>query len=469
MSKSVFVRPRLFALESREMPAVVDLFAVSSGAGIEARVQVRNADGSTRFDLVPFPGFTGGSLVSTGDVNGDEVEDIAVAAGSGGGPHVKVFDGISGAEIRSFFAFDPAFRGGASIGLGDVTGDKQADVVVGAGEGGGPHVKVFDGATGAEIRSFFAFEESFRGGVAVRAGDVSGDGLADIVTGAGPGGGPHVKVFDATTLAEIQSFFGGDPNDRGGAFVGVADFLRVGSAQVTASARGAISAPGYIEQDNAVLVSTTGRVPVAAVRQTTDIIAILIGAAPTIRDGTSNIVDGTSNIVVGLTAIKDGTSNIQSRIGALNVAIAQIANAAQVVGLTNAVSTGLNLIRDGTSNIASSAGSLEQVRQQVAVGTRSIKDGTSNIGVIAVSLTNGIASLTNGLASVNSAFARAGVSTAAIRDGTSNIAIATAGIRDGTSNISSGVSAVNAALGGLDAILVSGSFGDSFAGGVFVG
>ena len=35
------------------------------------------------------------------------------------------------------------------------------------------------------------------------AGDINGNGLADIVTGAGFGGGPHVKAFDGQTGARL--------------------------------------------------------------------------------------------------------------------------------------------------------------------------------------------------------------------------------------------------------------------------
>jgi VCBS repeat-containing protein len=120
----------------------------------------------------------------------------------------------------SFFAYDPLFAGGVHVAAGDVNGDGRADIVTGAGAGGGPHVKAFDGMTGVEIRSFFAYDPLFAGGVQVGAGDVNGDGRADIVTGAGPGGGPHVKVFDGVTGGLLMSFFAYDPAFLGGVFVG---------------------------------------------------------------------------------------------------------------------------------------------------------------------------------------------------------------------------------------------------------
>jgi hypothetical protein len=128
---------------------------------------------------VPFPGFAGTVTLASADLTGDGVPDLVAAAGAGGGPHVKVRDGASGSELASFFAFDPAFRGGVNIAVGDVTGDGTPDVVAAAGAGGGPHVKAFDGRSMAEVRSFFAHDVAFAGGVNVA---VSG---GRIVTAAG--------------------------------------------------------------------------------------------------------------------------------------------------------------------------------------------------------------------------------------------------------------------------------------------
>src|SRR5262245_4558949 len=134
---------------------------------------------------------------------------IGTGAGPGGGPHARSVHG-EGVSLLSFLAYDPNFTGGTRVALGDVNGDGVPDLITGAGPGGGPHVRVFDGATGAELRSFFAYDAAFTGGVFVAAGDVNGDGKADIITGAGPGGGPHVRVFDGATGAELRSFFAYD-------------------------------------------------------------------------------------------------------------------------------------------------------------------------------------------------------------------------------------------------------------------
>jgi hypothetical protein len=157
--------------------------------------------------------------VAVGDVNGDGTQDVITAPGAGGGPHVRVFSGASSTSIQDYFAYHPNFGGGVWVAAGDVDGDGRDDVITGAGAGGGPHVKIFSGANAQEIGGFFAYHPNFGGGVRVGSGDFDGDGRADILTGPGSGGGPHVLAWDGDTLAPVASFFAFNTSFSGGVFV----------------------------------------------------------------------------------------------------------------------------------------------------------------------------------------------------------------------------------------------------------
>ena len=202
-------------------------------AGGGPAVKAFNLDGTLKYSFFAYDkGFTGGVRVATGDVNGDGVDDIITAAGAGGGPHIEVFDGKTGNLINSFFAYDPSFTGGVYLATGDVNGDGFADIITAAGAGGGPHVEVWSGKDGSLLQSFFAYDPNFTGGVSVATGDVNGDGYPDIVTGAGPGGGPHVEAFDGRTNALLASFFAATPSFTGGIYVAAGDLKGTGHADI---------------------------------------------------------------------------------------------------------------------------------------------------------------------------------------------------------------------------------------------
>ena len=89
-----------------------------------------------------------------------------------------------------------------TVAIGDVNGDGVGDIITGTGGGGGPRVVVVD-AEGNVLRDFFAYEPGFRGGVNVAAADVNDDGFDDVAVGTGKGGGPRVVVFDGKTGEEL--------------------------------------------------------------------------------------------------------------------------------------------------------------------------------------------------------------------------------------------------------------------------
>src|SRR5262245_48631057 len=73
-------------------------------------------------------------------------------------------------------------------------------LVTGADFGGGPQVNVYN-FQGIKSFQFNAYDPRFRGGVRVAVADVTGDGIPDVITAPGPGGGPDVRVFDGAHLA----------------------------------------------------------------------------------------------------------------------------------------------------------------------------------------------------------------------------------------------------------------------------
>lgn len=211
-----------------------------TGADAGGTSHVRVFDSSNGTELFSFnafdQSFKGGVRVAMGDINGDGVPDVIAAAGPGGGPHVKVFDGVTNAVIRSFFAYSASFQGGMYVASGDINGDGIDDIVTGADAGGGPHVKAFSGVDGSELASFFAYTAAFRGGVRVAVGDTNCDGFADIITGAGAGGGPHVEVFSGDNRVLLQSFFAYDAAFTGGVYVAAGDSDGDGRADIVTGA-----------------------------------------------------------------------------------------------------------------------------------------------------------------------------------------------------------------------------------------
>jgi hypothetical protein len=180
--------------------------------------------------------FLGGVRVATGDINGDGIPDIITVPGPGGGPDVRVFDGQTGKMILEFMAYDPHFLGGVNLAVTS-TGPGFAQIITAPGAGGGPDIRIFDG-TGKMTGEFLAYASGFLGGVNVAAGDVNGDGVSDIITGPGAGGGPDVRVFDGTNFKMIKEFLAYDSSFVGGVYVAAGDTNGDGFADI-------ITGPGF--------------------------------------------------------------------------------------------------------------------------------------------------------------------------------------------------------------------------------
>lgn len=229
------------------------LLLLGGSKDIEPVLKLTNKKGESKKTIDVFnPAFRGGIRVAGGDVNGDGMEDIVVGAGPGGGPHVRIFN-KQGEVIGQFFAYNKNFRGGVNVAVGDVDGDGVDEIIVGAGNGGGPHIRVFE-MEGKVIGHFFAYDKNFRGGVNVAVGDVNGDQRDEIIAGAGKGGGPHVRIFRLDGSL-VNHFFAYDKNFRGG--------VRVATMYNNSGADGnlasIVTAPGEGGEPRIIIFSKEGQ------------------------------------------------------------------------------------------------------------------------------------------------------------------------------------------------------------------
>lgn len=193
------VIPTLHRLESRDVPA--GYYAGGAGPGglpaVTIRVDIQDAIGGQ------FPSPLGG-------------------------PAAPRSDGKTDTIAQQFFPFATSFRGGVKVATGNFDGayGTPDSLVTAAGPGGGPHVIVWnmrEDASGRIVTNgirdqFYAYDARFRGGVSVATGDLDGDGRAELITGAGPGGGPHVRVWKEINgrFQVVNEFFAFDAGFRGG-------------------------------------------------------------------------------------------------------------------------------------------------------------------------------------------------------------------------------------------------------------
>jgi len=245
----------------------------ATGPGDQRIIIYDGATNAVLADFRPFePTFTLGVYVAAGDFDNDGRADLVVTPDQGGGARVVVYHGasLSGGtsspqRMANFFgladfsgAADEAFRGGARPAVGDINGDGIPDLIVAAGFLGGPRITIWNGvgvamAAGGvptlnPIANFFAFEQSLRDGAFAAAGDVNGDGVADLIFGGGPSGGPRVRVANGAAVfavggsfslddpgqqsLTIINFFAGDPDSRGGIRVSARDIDGDGLADI---------------------------------------------------------------------------------------------------------------------------------------------------------------------------------------------------------------------------------------------
>jgi len=223
---------------------------IITGAGPGGGPDVRTfgTDGTQKSEFFAYDaGFHGGVRVATGHLNCDGSSMVVTAPGPGGGPNVKAFNpdgtpyvGVNRTAPTSFFAYDGSMTSGVSVAVGDLDGNGCDEIITGTGPGAAPLLRVFNNDGGNANLDVMAYDPNFKGGFWVATGDVDGDGKDEIITGAGSGGGPHVKVwkYNAGAITQVGGgFMAYDPGFSGGVRVATATLGSNNNAEI-------VTAPG---------------------------------------------------------------------------------------------------------------------------------------------------------------------------------------------------------------------------------
>lgn len=167
-------------------------------------------------------GFSGGYDVAAGNVDGDPEDEIITGAGKGGGPRVSIFD-LDGTLLNTFYAYATSFKGGIDVASGDVTGTEVAEIVTGAGPTATSKVAVWQ-PDGLRLRQFTAYSSTFTGGVKVGVGNIRLDTQkAEILTVPSTKAAPLIKMYSGTTGTHLRSYYFMEQWWKGYQDIGVTD------------------------------------------------------------------------------------------------------------------------------------------------------------------------------------------------------------------------------------------------------
>lgn len=155
----------------------------------------------------------GYAVAAAGDVNTDGTPDLLIGAfGQDGSGKAFLFSGTDGQLLHTFRAPQPQLGAGFGWSVasgGDLNGDGVPDLIIGAfAQDGEGKVYVFDGHTGKLFRTLVPPQPSgssaFGWSVAA-AGDLTHDGLSEIVVGA-----PYTTVGKVAVQGRAYVFNGKD-------------------------------------------------------------------------------------------------------------------------------------------------------------------------------------------------------------------------------------------------------------------
>lgn len=219
--------------------AILVFSSADASTDLNAEIKIFNSSNITelsRFSVLN-NNISGGINIAAGDFDGNGSIEIAIAAGVNQYPEVKIYSSQGKYLKKRFLPFDEKFRGGISVAAGDVNGDGKDELIFGQSSLGESRVKIYK-YSGKIIKDFLAYAPGVECGVNLAAGDINHDGKDEIITGAGRKGGPHVRIFDGKGNPTKYNYFPFHPDFRGGISVDIGDVNGDGTVEIITSQAG---------------------------------------------------------------------------------------------------------------------------------------------------------------------------------------------------------------------------------------
>jgi len=197
-----------------------------------------------------FNGYGGGVSLAAGDIDNKGVPELILGKLAEAAPDVRVIAGearitvrtltpanpnirvmkaatsnagsaVTFSQLSSLTPFDPGYRGGVSVGSGDLNGDGFFDIIAGTATSGG-RVKEFSGKDSKTVLG--NFNTFATGGIQVAAGYFSSPNHADlVVSGRGNFNGGDLRIYEGTT-STIYRTFQAAPGNTAGTNIAVGSF-----------------------------------------------------------------------------------------------------------------------------------------------------------------------------------------------------------------------------------------------------
>ncbi len=202
----------------------------------KSKITIYDANRNVLRNIYPYgQSYNLGINFSLNDFENDGFFEITTGTMKGYSPLVKIFDYTGKVLNDGFDAYAHGYKGGVNVAVCDTNGNGQKEIVTGAGHMGGPQVRIFDKNGKVLSGGFFAYNKNFRGGVNVGCGDIDGNGIDEIVTGAGYGGSSHVRYFNSKFEPLSPGFWAFGKESRTGVRIIVNDLNNDGISEILAA------------------------------------------------------------------------------------------------------------------------------------------------------------------------------------------------------------------------------------------